>query len=102
MNQRAEFPRLAISDLLVLTMTVGFSLACVTPEIHAFLAIPPQDLRIPRWLGLVPEITDATAIGLSLFGLIVLTRQRFHGSQVPLSPGHWVMTVTGPYLMLLL
>jgi len=93
---------MAISDLLVLTLTVGASLACVTPMLRDFLALPDDELRIPRWRGVVPEITDYTTIGIALFGLLVLARQKIRNSTFTLAPGHWIFMAIGPYFMLFL
>jgi hypothetical protein len=96
-----QFPPLTIGDLLILTFTVSVSLACVTPAIHEFLALPEDQLRIPRWLGVVPELTDSTAFGISLFGSLILARQQLRGSNTPLAPGHWILIATAPYMLLL-
>src|SRR5262245_58200956 len=101
-EQPATFPPMAISDLLVLTLTVSVAMACIAPSIQDFLAIPANELRIPRWRGVAPELTDYTSIGLALFGLLVLARQRLRGSTVALAPGHWIFIAIGPYMMLLL
>ena len=53
-NLPAHFPALAISDLLVLTLTVGTSMACIAPEIRDLLAVPVSEWAIPRWRGIVP------------------------------------------------
>ena len=101
-NLPAHFPALAISDLLVLTLTVGTSMACIAPEIRDLLAVPVSEWAIPRWRGIVPEIADYMAIGVALFGLIVLARQRLRGSHHTTSPGHWIFIAIGPFMMLLL
>ena len=89
----APFPPLQISDLLILTLTVGFSVACIAPEIRDFLAVPANELGVPRWRGVVPEITGYTAIGVALFGLVVLARQQMRGSPDTTSPGHWIFEI---------
>jgi len=91
------FPRLAISDLVVLTLSVAFSLACVAPSFHEALQTP--DLK---WWNVVPDLIDYLASGLALFGLIVMARQRIRGYRCPTSPGHWIFAAVGPYLVLML
>jgi hypothetical protein len=93
----SPFPRLAISDLIVLTLTVGFSFAYVAPEFHTALNSPDVN-----WWRLTPEIIDYFAIGLALFGLIVLARQRIRGDRLPAAPGHWILRAVGPYWVLML
>jgi hypothetical protein len=101
-GEQRQFPPLTISDLLVLTLTVSVSLAVVAPALHAFMALPPEELRIPLWLGVVPEVTDYTTIGISLFGLIVLARQWLRRGSFPFQPGHWIFIATCPYFLALL
>jgi hypothetical protein len=81
------FPRLAISDLFLLTLTVGIALGIVATDLHEFIALPIEELRIPRWLGVVPSITDYITFGISLFGLITLARLRSRRVAIPCSPG---------------
>src|SRR5262245_5070808 len=95
-NRQPVFPKLQISDLLVLTMCVGLTLGLSSPRIREALAQSETDLSVAKWRLVVPRATDSAAFGISLFGLIVLYRQRLRGI-CPMSPGHWVFIATGPF-----
>ncbi|HEY2415577.1 MAG TPA: hypothetical protein VGI40_25265 [Pirellulaceae bacterium] len=86
------FPPLAISDLLILTLCVAFTLAPIAKNYQEAL----QRGDITAWQAM-PDLFDYLAIGTALFGLIVLVRQRIRHEAVPLSPGHWVLVAVGPY-----
>jgi hypothetical protein len=87
------FPRLAVSDLLILTLAVGFSFACDAPEFHDGFRQYDVTWRV------VPDLIDTFVRGILLFGLIVLARERIRGSTRPLSPGHWILLAIGPFAM---
>jgi hypothetical protein len=99
-DDQQQFPSLAISDLLVLTLCVGFALACIAPGVRDSLALPVEELRIPKWRLVIPEITDYLTFGMALFGLIVLARQRIRGSIGLTAPGHWIFVAIGPFAFL--
>lgn len=87
---RAPFPRLAISDLLVLTLTTAFALAWVG-------ALGPGDpSQSSPWTGLV-SLFEATFIGLTFFGFAVLVREMFSRGRTlrSLAPGHWWFLIAG-------
>src|SRR4051794_16201558 len=92
--ERSQFPALAISDLIVLTMALAAAMAFAAPGI--------QDQTRMSWRDTSRELSDFSAIGLSLFGLIVLARQRIRGAVWQLEPGHWLLIAVGPYSIALL
>lgn len=94
---QAQFPRLAISDLIVLTLSVAFTMASIAPSYQE--ALHRQDMT--AW-DVAPDLLGYLSIGICLFGLIVLARQRWRQDMYPLSPGHWVLVVIGPYSVLAL
>jgi hypothetical protein len=84
------FPRLAISDLLVLTLTTAFALAWLE-------ALGPGDpAQTSPWTGLI-SLFEATFIGLTFFGFAVLVREMFSRGRTlrSLSPGHWWFLIAG-------
>lgn len=96
-ESQQPFPPLAISDLVVLTLCVAFALACVAPEFHTAINTPGYDLQ-----SIVADLIDELVIGLMLFGLIVVVRQKIRGEKCPLSPGKWILRLIGPYEVLML
>src|SRR5436853_6110349 len=98
----AQFPPLQISDLLVLTLSIAVAMACAAPGIQDTLSAPESATGDAKWRDVARELTDFSAIGLSLFGLIVLTRQRIRGTISRLEPGHWLLIAAGPYCVVLL
>jgi len=97
-----RFPSLQISDLLVLTLTVSFALACITPAIQDYLSRSNTEQRMAMWRAITPQVTEYAAIGISICGLLVLCRQRIRGSHWEWSPGHWLFVAFGPLLAVLL
>src|SRR5262245_48953149 len=95
-DQRQRFPRLAISDLLVLTLCVGFALGVAAPLIRSMSEMPDEMFRGSRLTAIAVPVSDHLGLGLNLFGLTVLTRERLRSMQYQLSPGHWYFLVTGP------
>src|SRR5262245_23754446 len=91
-DQTRQFPRLAISDLLVLTLSVGLALACVAPSIRDLISSSEN----APWAAITSVVIDYIGIGIGLFGLIVLARERIRGHSLPWSPGHWVLVATAP------
>ena len=91
-----RFPRLSVSHLLLLTLTVGFSLACIAPQIHDTLRMPDEVFRGRKWHSIAGTVAEYLSTGIKLFGLIVLTRQWLRGPSWPLAPGHWFLLVAGP------
>src|SRR6476619_3169823 len=83
---------LQISDLIVLTLSVAFTMASIAPNYQD--ALRRQDIR--AW-DVAPDLLGYLSIGICLFGLIVLARQRWRREVQPLSPGHSVLVVIGPY-----
>jgi hypothetical protein len=70
-------------------------MASVAPSYQE--ALHQQDTK--AWdVGL--ELPLLLSIGICLFGLIVLARQRWRGAACSLSPGHWVLVVIGPFFVL--
>jgi hypothetical protein len=101
-DQLQAFPPVTISDLIVLTLSIALAMGCAAPGIqdtlHAYESISGQG----KWRDVSRELTDYTAIGLSLFGLMVLARQKIRGSAWRFEPGHWLLIAAGPYSVLLL
>jgi hypothetical protein len=90
-NHRRQFPPMAISDLIVLTLCVSVA--------FAFNAGEFQDnfkLYVIKWYDLLPDLIDVFVIGLCLFGLIVLARQRIRSANTALAPGHVLIATIGP------
>src|SRR5258705_8436013 len=85
------FPRLAISDLLVLTLCVGFAVALVAPAYRNLLNGPT-----PAWHLVARDLTRSLASGTALFGLSTLARLRLQHSGHINAPGHWLLLATGP------
>jgi hypothetical protein len=96
-DQQRRFPRLAISDLIVLMLCVAFAFACVTPSYREGLI----QFNLSA-LSIAPDLCNYFAGGLLLFALIVLVRQRIRRESFPLSPGQWIVLAIGPYSVLLL
>jgi hypothetical protein len=83
------FPRLSIGDLLLLILILGTALAWVSPHIR-ILRYPPEDQMTGReWEIIAPLLFDYAAFGVTLFGIIVLIRERWRGTRWRLAPGHW-------------
>jgi hypothetical protein len=98
----AQFPALQISDLLVLTLSIAVAMACAAPGIQDVLTASESASGLGKWNEVARELTDFSAIGLSLFGLIVLARQRIRGTISRLEPGHSLLIAAGPYCIALL
>jgi hypothetical protein len=96
-DEERQFPALAISDILILTLSIAFTLACIAPPYHEAI----RSGNVLAW-DVLPDLLDYLAIGIYLFGLIVLARQRIRGSEYAKSPGHWVLAVVGPYSVIAL
>jgi hypothetical protein len=101
-QRQPQFRRLAISDLLVLTFAVGASLAFVAPTIHEIRKMPEDMLRGSHLAAVSVPVVDHLAIGLKLFGLAILTRERLRSRLAGLSPGHWYFVIAGPIAIYLL
>jgi len=99
-DQQSRFPRLSISDLLVLTLCVGFTLACIAPGIRDLIYRSENKPSGTPWAVIATVVIDYAAIGIGLFGLIVLTRERIRGSALSFSPGHWMLIATAPMAVL--
>src|ERR1044072_7958756 len=97
MGDDQQFPRLAISDLIVLTLSLAFATAYATPGIQHILNQTYTLSNLDRWRATSREVADSTAFGLSLFGLLVLARQRIRGAKWQLAPGHWLLIAAGPF-----
>lgn len=95
-QKRANFSPLQISDLLVLILTVSVSLACIAPHLHDRLNSPDSVSGNPKWHDVAREVSDHTAVGIVLFGLFVLGREKVRGSLGAPSPGQWYLLATGP------
>jgi hypothetical protein len=95
------FPRLGISDLLVLTLTTAFGMAWIGA---LGKGDPPPDTT--QWASKVGAVAldafNGTLIGVELFGFAVLVREisRRHRPLRSLSPGHWWFLITGPQYLL--
>src|SRR5262245_58910921 len=89
------FPRLSISHLLVLTLSVAFCLACVAPQIQETLRMPEELFRGRKWYSVGSTVAENLSTGIKVFGLIVLMRQWLRGPAWQLAPGHWLFLATG-------
>src|SRR5436189_948516 len=86
-KSRAEFPQLSIGDLLLLTLILGSALAWLSPCIRV--------LSQPQYQGqIAPLLARYTVLAVTLFGLIVIVRQRWRGARWRLEPGHWYFIAT--------
>src|SRR4051794_36354014 len=94
-SNHPQFPPLQISDLLVLTLSVAFTMASAAPIYQ--VALRTHDMK--AW-DVASELPLLLSIGISLFGLVVLARQRWRRAPYLLSPVHWVLVVIGPFSVL--
>ena len=85
---KTHFPQLAISDVIVLTLSVAIAFACVAPAYQDAL----RTNQVTAW-QIIPDLFDYLSYGLLIFGLIVLARERIRGSHFALSPGQWLVLV---------
>jgi hypothetical protein len=92
LDGKQAFPRLSINHLLLLMLTVSFSLACAATDFAEELRRAPAHWKWIAW-GI---LTDAMAAGVKLFGLIVLVRGWLRGQKLAMAPGHWFFLVVGP------
>src|SRR5436309_6556252 len=88
------FPRLAISDLLVLTLMVSFGLGWME---SLGSGDPPAE---SLWRTVVLSVLEATLLGGLFFGFAVLAREFVRGRPLrSLSPAHWWFVVAAPQLL---
>jgi hypothetical protein len=91
-DQQRQFPPMAISDLIVLTLCVSVA--------FAFNAGDFQDafkLYVIKWYDILPDLIDVFVTGLCVFGLIVLARQAIRKDRTSIAPGHVLMATIGPF-----
>ena len=77
-QQQLPLRRLAISDLLMLILCVSVSLAFIAPWIYEIRKMSDEMFRGPKLLAIVIPVLDHLGIGLSIFGVVRLTRERWH------------------------
>src|SRR5262245_16272498 len=90
-DSTAEFTRLTTGHLLLLVLILAFDLAWISPYIRLMLS-QPEDANTTaarKWAVIAPLLFDYSAFGITLFGLIVLIRERWRGARWRLAPGHW-------------
>ena len=85
------FRRLAIGDLLLLTLIVGLTLSSVAWEYKKGFEQP----RVYR-LALTLELLDYVFSAIVAFGLVTVGYARLRGLRWHLSPGHWLIMTVGP------
>ncbi len=85
------FRRLAISDLLLLTLIVGLTLSSVAWEFKKGFEQP----RVYR-LAITLELLDYVFSAVLAFGLITIGYARIRGLRWRMSPGHWLILTMGP------
>src|SRR5947209_872859 len=90
-QQQSRFPPMAISDLLILTLCVSVAFAFYAGDFQDGLK-----LYALKWHDIVPDLIDVFVMGLWLFGLIVLARQRCRNVSTALAPGHVLIASLGP------
>src|SRR3954464_6961375 len=90
-QERATFPSMAISDLLILTLCVSVAFGFYAGDFQDGLR-----LYALKWHDIVPDLIDVFVMGLWLFGLIVLARQRCRNVSTVLAPGHVLIASLGP------
>jgi hypothetical protein len=95
-EDRLPLRRMGIRDLLLLMLLESASLALAAPQFRMIQAMPAEAFRYSRLLALTPPTLDHLSIGLVLFGLVVLARDRWHGKHFACFPGHWYFLVMGP------
>jgi hypothetical protein len=93
---RRPLRRMGIRDLLLLTLLESAALALAAPQFRLIQAMPLEAFRSSRLLALAPPTLDHLSMGLVLFGLVVLARDRWRGNRFAWSPGHWYFLVMGP------
>src|SRR3954449_9298354 len=91
-----DFPHLAISDLLVLTLSVAYGMAWT--QALGDQRLPGNGSQLAE--RLVEAATDAlngTLIGAQVFGFSVAVRELFRGRPLSsLAPGHWWFLISAP------
>src|SRR5262245_55893042 len=92
-----KFPPLQISDLIVLTLSVACVFGSIAGQFREALKAPTFGLH-----QIASEFVVCFAIGVSLFGLIVLGRERLLRRESLSSPGHWLLVAVAPYSVLML
>ena len=70
----ANFPRLSINHLLLLTLTISFALAYIVPQLEDTLRTPAEVFRGRKWQNIASLVAKQMATGVKLFGFIVLVR----------------------------
>src|SRR5215831_11268381 len=88
------FPRLAISDLLVLTLMVSFGLGWGQ---SLGSGDPPAE---SQWRTLILSLLEGMLLGGLFFGFAVLGRELVRGRPLrALSPAHWWFVVAAPQML---
>src|SRR5436305_734715 len=90
-QEPAAFPSMAISDLLIMTLSVSVAFAFYAGDFQDGLKRYAM-----KWHEIVPDLIDVFVMGLYLFGLIVLARQRCRNANTALAPGHVLIASNGP------
>ena len=88
LDESSQFPRLSINDLLLLTLTVSFSLACIVPSLEGILTDE-------EWESIITLVTKQLMVGIKLFGFIVVVRNWARSQSSTVAPGHWVFLRSG-------
>jgi hypothetical protein len=87
---------MGIRDLLLLMLFESAALAFAAPQFRVIQAMPAEAFRSSRLLALGPTVLDHLSMGLVLFGLAVLARDRWHRTRFAWSPVHWYFLIVGP------
>src|SRR5947209_740241 len=101
-KNREDLSRLSIGHLLILTLTCSISLALIAPALHSAWNMPDESYRGSKLAPIAATAVDHLVMGLKLFGLGVLIRERFRSRLIRLSPGHWYFIIAGPIAAFLL
>jgi hypothetical protein len=85
------FRRLAISDLLLLTLIVGLTLGMLASEFEAGF----KQRHVNR-LAITLELLDWCFSAVLAFALLTLVVATCRGLRWQFSPGHWLIVIMGP------
>ncbi len=94
------FPHLAISDLLVLTLTAAFGMVW-SEALGGGEPLAGTSHWAAQLAATALQAFRGLLLGVELFGFAVVVRELFRGRPLrTLSPGHWWFVVAGPQRLL--
>src|SRR5690348_6377363 len=86
----AGFTRLSTGHLPLLVLILASDLGWTSPYTRLVLGQPEDEnmTTARKWAIIAPLLLDYTAVGITLFGLLVVIRERWRGERWRLAPGH--------------